>query len=174
MATEDCSHEWEMINVQQGYLVVEGCFHCKARTSFFSKDSLPPGDPVRDGDHLWQQLWNYQATRFDLKCKKCGKVVDLGKVMGLMLCDGCEEDCEVARIAKENPDAWVYVALCADSTHERGPCVGDEEIQALTEYFNSRIRTPGKRVIFVPCKMRTYVDKCQGHVIADVGLTDIY
>ena len=34
-----CSHKWSMANLRHGYLVVEGCYKCKARCSFFSSEA---------------------------------------------------------------------------------------------------------------------------------------
>ena len=69
---------------------------------------------------------------------------------------------------------WVYVALCADSTHTSGRCVSDAGVNALNEYFNANIKDPDKRIIVVPCTKCKSIDTCQGVVIADTGLTDIY
>ena len=170
-----CDHKWGMTNIRNGYLVVEGCPKCRARASFFSMEPVPPVDDYQDGEHFWTYLGSSQAVKFDLACPDCGKVVDLNDMMGLMLSTCRDPECEVARIAAgEGKGTWVYVALCADSTHASGKCVSDAGITALTEYFNANIRDPGKRVIVVPCVKCSSIDTCEGIVIADTGLTDIY
>ena len=81
----------------------------------------------------------------------------------------------VARIAADGGrGTWVYVALCADSTHASGKCVSDAGVKALTEYFNGNIKDPDKRIIVVPCIKCKSIDTCEGIVMADTGLTDIY
>jgi len=176
MADESCQHEWTIVNLRTGYLVTEGCPHCGRRACYFTLEDRPYKDSYADGKHRWRFLGSSQAVKFDLRCTKCGKEVSLDRVMSLMLCMGCKEDCEAASTGKEmeGKDAWVYVALCSDLSHASGECVGSEETQALTEYFNSRIRTPGKRVVFVPCILRKSIDTCQGEIIADVGLKELF
>ena len=96
-------------------------------------------------------------------------------MMGLMLSTCRDPECEVARIAaREGRGAWVYVAFCADSTHASGKCVSEAGIQALNEYFNGNIKDPDKKAIVVPCIKCKSIDTCEGIVIADTGLTDIY
>ncbi len=170
-----CSHKWSMVNVQNGYLVVEGCRQCKARASFFSAEAAPPVDDYQDGEHYWTYLGSSQAVKFDLACDACGQVVDLKTMMGLMLSTCNEPDCEVAQIAAEGGrGTWVYVAFCADSTHASGRCVSDEGIAALSEYFNANINDPDKKIVVVPCRKCKNIDTCDGIVIADTGLVDIY
>ena len=147
-----------MASIRNGYLVVEGCYECKARASFFSTEPTPPVDDYQDGEHLWTYLGSFQAV-----------------MMGLMLSTCRDPECEVARIAdREGKGTWVYVALCADSTHASGKCVSDAGIKALTEYFNGNIKDPNKNVVVVPCVKCKSIDTCQGIVIADTGLTEIY
>ncbi len=170
-----CTHSMSIINVRSGYLVVEGCYKCKARASFFSVEPVPPVDNYHDGEHYWKHLGCFQAVKFDLQCKECGHVVSLNDMMGLMLSTCSNPECEVARLSAEAGDnTWIYVALCADSTHPDGRCVSDEGIKALTEYFNASIKDPNKKIIVVPCKMCCSIDTCEGIVIADKNLTEFY
>jgi hypothetical protein len=163
-----------MINIEGGYLVFEGCRHCGGRCSFFSTEPVAPVDKYHEGDHYWTYLGSYQAVKFDLACDDCGMVVGLGDVMGLMLSTCEDPQCEVAQLAaREGKGTWIYVALCADSTHRSGKCVSEAGIKALNEYFNAGIRTPGKKAIVVPCIMCNNIDTCDGIVIADTGLTEI-
>jgi hypothetical protein len=165
-----------MTNVRSGYLVTEGCFHCRNRISFFSEEPVPPIDDYHEGEHFWSYLGSSQASKFDLKCEKCGKEVFLGDLMALMLCWKCDPECGVCELASQDPDTttWVYLALCGDSSHASGKCLSEESIKALNEYFNAGIEDPGKRILVVPCKLRKSVDSCQGIVLADIGLTELY
>jgi hypothetical protein len=170
-----CTHTWSMANIRGGYLVVEGCRHCNARASFFSTEASPPVDDYHEGEHYWTYLGSSQAVKFDLKCGSCGAVVSLGDMMGLMLSTCRDQDCEVGRTtAKAGKGTWVYVALCADSTHASGRCVSDKGIAALMQYFNTKIKDPHKKVIVLPCAKCKSIDTCDGIVIADAGLTEIY
>lgn len=176
MSSSACRHKWAMINVRDGYLVTEGCFHCRNRISFFSEEPVPPVEDYHEGEHFWSYLGSFQAAKFDLKCEKCSKEVHLKELMALMLCWRCDPECGVFEIASRDPGqtTWVYVALCADTSHAAGECVSEESIRALNEYFNVDLDDPMKKIVVVPCKLRKSVDSCQGIVLADIGLTELY
>lgn len=171
----DCAHRWSMTNIRDGYLVVEGCATCGARSSFFSTEHVPPVDEYHEGEHFWKYMGSFQAVKFDLECGECGTVVDLGDMNGLMLSTCQDPACRVARLAQEQgKGSSVYVALCADSTHAGGACVGNEGVKALNEYFNQDLDASDRRVLVVPCRLCDSIDRCRGVVIADIGLTDLY
>jgi len=169
-----CAHDWSMCNLRHGYLVVEGCWECGGRSSFFSAEPVPPVDEYREGRHFWNYMGSFQTVKFDLECGACGRTVRLDDVNGLMLSDCQDSDCQVgALVAGQGPNSLVYVALCPNSTHATGRCVGPEELDALTEYFNQNLQGLDRKVIVVPCRMCNSIDRCRGTMIADVGLTDI-
>ena len=176
MRQADCRHKWAVANKRDGYLVIEGCFHCGGRISFFSEEPFPPREDYREGEHFWSFLGGYQATKFDLQCEHCNHLVPLDDVMALMLCTVCDPQCEVGRRAQQESGGrtWPYVALCADTSHAGGRCTSPEGIQALTEYYNSGLRGAAKKIVVVPCSLRRSPDTCQGIVLADVGLTEMY
>ena len=176
MSNSVCKHQWKTINVKSGYLVTEGCPHCAGRRSFFTLDDRNHMDTYVEGKHRWRFLGSSQAVKFDLECEKCGEVVNLSKMMALLLCIQCMEDCEAGKMARLEGDekVWVYLALCGDPNHVSGECVGERECEVLTEYFNSRISTPGKRILIVPCKLRPSIDLCQGEILTDVGMKEIF
>jgi hypothetical protein len=176
MKKNTCNHLWNMTNLRAGYLVIEGCFHCRNRISFFSQEPVPPIDDYQEGSHFWSHLADYQASQFDLKCEKCSTEVQLREVMALMLCMRCNPECEVYIAGSRESDrmTWVYAALCADTSHAAKKCIPAESLRVLNEYFNQRIEDPAKRIVVVPCRLRKSVDMCQGIVLADVGLTEMY
>jgi hypothetical protein len=165
-----------MTNIRGGFLVIEGCFHCRNRISFFSEEPVPPIDEYMEGEHFWSHLGDYQASKFDLRCEKCSKEVSLSDVMAIMLCMRCNPECGVYKAGETAKDkkTWVYVALCANTSHALGKCVSKEGIRALNEYFNRHLQDSSRRILIVPCDLRKSVDTCQGVVLADVGLTEIY
>jgi hypothetical protein len=171
----DYAHRWTMVDIRSGHLVMERCHHCGARSSYFSTEPGAPAEEYRDGEHYWHPLMCAQAVAFNLRDENSGRVVDLGDVTGLML-STCEDPaCAVGRLALESgPGTSIYVALCADSTHASGRCVSDAGIEALSQYFNQRPRSGRKRIVVVPCKMCSNVDCCDGIVIADTGLIDLW
>ncbi len=169
-----CAHHWSMTGIRSGYLVVEGCYHCGARSAFFSTEPAPPKDEYREGPHTWEYLSDDQAVTFGLRCDRCGTEADLSAMAGLMLSTCEDPDCAVGRLAAElGPGASIYVALCGDSTHESGRCVSEDGVRALAEYFNQGRRPGSRRIVVVPCSMRSDADCCRGVVIADAGLTEL-
>jgi hypothetical protein len=168
------THKWSMTNIRAGYLVVEGCGHCGARSSFFSTEPVPPIDDYREGFHFWSYLGSFQAVKFDLRCAECGQTVDLSDVNALMLSTCTDPDCAVGGLVRERGgEPRVYVAMCADNTHAAGQCVSEEGIRALNQYFNQGV-DPDRQVTVVPCRMCNSIDKCRGVMIADTGLTELY
>ena len=168
-------HNWFMADIRAGYLVVEGCPECGARSSFFSTEPAPPVDEYHEAGHFWIHMGSFQAVKFNLECSDCGTTVELQDMNALMLSTCEDPDCAVGEIRKQRgPGAWVYVALCADSTHASGTCVSSGGIEALNQYFNQSIEDPKRGVIVVPCRLCNSIDTCRGIVIADVGLTDLY
>jgi hypothetical protein len=163
-----------MVDVRGGYLVVEGCFHCGARSSFFSDEPAAPMDEYREGDHVWEYLSDDQAVSFGLRCDVCGATADLNALTGLMLSTCEDPECEVGRLALQSgAQASVYVALCGDSSHESGRCVCADGVKALEDYFNQGRRPGRRRIVVVPCSMRSDADCCLGITISDAGLTDL-
>ncbi len=170
-----CVHQWTMTDIRHGYMVVEGCFECGARSTYFSTEAVAPIEEYQEGKHFWNHLGSSQAVKFDLSCRLCGLAVRLDDMMGLMLSTCQEANCSVADLARQGgPNSWTYVAFCADSRHASGRCVRPEGIRALNEYFNQNLKTSNKSIVVVPCELCCSIDKCQGIVIADVGLTDFY
>lgn len=176
MSAAECRHKWAMVNRRSGYLVVEGCFHCGGRISYFSEEPSPPRDDYREGDHFWSSMGDFQAMKFDLQCELCGELTMLDDVMALMLCMACDPRCGVHQLAEREPGVrtWPYVALCADTSHVRDVCISPEGIRVLNQYFNAGLRDANKRIVVAPCSLRRSADSCQGVVLADVGLTAIY
>jgi len=176
MSKAACHHQWTMTNIRSGYLVIEGCFHCRNRISFFSQESVAPIDDYHEGEHFWSHLAHYQASQFDLKCEKCSAEMPLKEVTALMLCMKCNPNCGVYAAGTQEPGqkTWVYVALCANTSHSPKKCIPPKSLSALNEYFNHGIKDPAKKIVVVPCRLRKSVDVCQGVVLADFGLTDLY
>lgn len=171
---DTCNHNWEMADIRYGYLVVEACARCGGRSSFFSTEVSAPIDEYQEGDHFWTHWGHSQAVKFNLKCVQCGDIVGLDDMVGLMMSTCDDPQCQVAQLSeKEGKDTWVYVALCADSTHASGKCVSEEGIEALNGYFNQRIQQPGKKILVVPCRQCCSIDVCKGLVLADTGLTEM-
>ena len=168
------THDWSICNVRHGYLVEESCFECGGRLSFFSAEPVPPIEEYREGHHFWAYDASFQTVKFDLKCRACGRIVNLNDVNGLMLSECTDSDCQVGALVRhQGPDSLVYVAVCPNTTHSTGKCVSSEGIDALNQFFMAKLAPLRRKVTVVPCKLCNRIDKCRGTSIADFGLTDI-
>jgi hypothetical protein len=171
MAAETPKTEWSIQNLSRGWLMTEGCVRCGARRLFFSHEQTPPLDSYIENTHYWRDFEGSRAVRFDLVCSRTGIIVKLDNFLGLALCMGCNSNCLVGTLKRLlKPDnVWIYLALCADPSHVSSKCMSSEQTIALTDYFNSRLRGTGKRILVVPCVFRKEPDCCRGQVIAELG-----
>ena len=65
---DKCRHEWEMTNVQYGFVLFERCFHCNIlRTCFSLEGYASVGEEYREGKHFFNILEKAQIIRL---CEK--------------------------------------------------------------------------------------------------------
>jgi hypothetical protein len=167
-----CQHRWEMTNVRFGFVAFEKCFHCNGVRTFFSAEEFPHlGEEYREEDHFWTRVENAQSLRFDLRCSKCGRVVDYTELMGLLHCVGCLSECEVEILQKklENDRTWLVVAFGHLPPASAEP-ISSEKIDILTDYFNQRRDTSRSRIKVVPFSLIKDFTVCKGEFIHDVGM----
>jgi hypothetical protein len=93
--------------------------------------------------------------------------------MGLMQCVGCDADCYINMLSQicEGQNIWVYAALAYQLGEEIDLPV--ENLEVLTSYFTSRLRTPGKKILVVPGSLRKNPDTCRGEMLKDVGMLSL-
>ncbi len=168
----ECQHEWQMTNIQFGFVVFEKCFHCNGLRTYFSLEDTPIlGDKYREGDHFWSRVENAQSFRFDLQCTKCQDVVEFRDLMGLMYCTGCIPDCRVEILRKkyEAERIWVLVAFGYLPQAVEEP-IPPYKLDILTEYFNQRRDTTRSTIKIVPFNLIEDISRCKGDFIHDVGM----
>ncbi|MFH1297617.1 MAG: hypothetical protein ABIJ04_10130 [Bacteroidota bacterium] len=174
MKEETCSHIWEMINIQNGYIVTENCFRCRKTSTYFSIGEWPPLEEYREGEHFWNIMEVAQSIRFDLKCKVCGELVHFNELAGLMMCTGCDEKCQVDTLMKEleKSRTWVYVAFGFFPVDERKQ-LNKEKISILEQYFNQRRKSSTSRIKIVSSEMIDDIARCFAEMIKDVGMLSL-
>ena len=105
MQKENCSHLWEMVNLSNGLIVMKKCFHCAKVSICFTFHNKPPVEPSHEGEHFWNFMESDPSFHFDLKCNKCGTLVEFRELAGLMMCTGCDETCQVGILKRKlEPD----------------------------------------------------------------------
>lgn len=174
MQNDNCSHMWEMTNIVYGHIITEKCFHCDKISTYFMVDLKPSLEEYREGEHFWNVMETAQSIRFDLRCPTCGLVEQFDDLMGLMMCTGCDEKCEVDVLRKklEPEKTWIYVAfgfLPADERKQLSP----EKIAILENYFNSRRKTSKSRIKIVSDEMVKSLATCYAEVIKDVDMLSL-
>jgi hypothetical protein len=94
--------------------------------------------------------------------------------MGLMMCTGCMEDCEVNRLMSklETQRTWVYVAFGFLPVQERKQ-LSPEKIAILEEYFNQRRKSSTSRIKIVSHEMVKSYTTCYAEVIRDLDLLSL-
>ena len=174
MATEACRHSWSMTDVRYGFIVVEKCYHCNDERSYFAAEHVPPKEEYREGEHFWDYMGSSQSVQFNLKCGACGEVVELGELLGLMTCAGCTDECDLNILSRicESQRIWVYAALTYNPDEQMKAHMAGK-LAVLSQYFNDRIRTEGKKILVVPGWLVHDIDVCHGSVLRDVGMFEV-
>ena len=171
MQKEKCSHLWEMINVASGLVVMKKCFHCARVSTCFVFHNKPPLEPYHEGKHFWNFMESDPSFHFDLKCNKCGTLVKLDELVGLMLCTGCDETCEVDIIRRklEPEHVCVYIALGYRPIDERKQ-LPQEKISVLQDYFNQQCNALKSKIKIVSHEMIKSIETCYAEMIKDVEM----
>jgi hypothetical protein len=174
MAAATCQHTWKMKDVQIGFVVTEKCYHCASERNYFTLEDNPPFEEYRDGVHLWNIMGTSQTQKFNLICRRCGEEVLLSELYGLMMCTGCDKNCEVGRLqAKLEPErTWVYVAYGFLPVKERKQ-LSAEQIRCMEEYFNQRLANSRSKIKVVSQSGVHDMDNCYAMVIKDESMLSL-
>ena len=174
MQNENCSHQWEMVNVVYGHIITEKCFHCDKVSTYFSAELKPSLDEYREGEHYWNVMETAQSFRFDLKCTACGRVEQFDDLMGLMMCTGCDEKCEVDVLRRklEPEQTWIYVAFGFLPAKERKQ-LAPEKVTILEDYFNNRRKSSKSKIKIVSNEMVKSLATCYAEMIKDVDMLSL-
>lgn len=171
MQKEKCSHLWEMVNVASGLIVMKKCFHCGRVSTCFVFHDKPPLEPCREEQHFWNFMESDQSFHFDLKCTRCGTLVKLDELVGLLMCTGCDQTCEVDILRRklEPEHTRVYIALGCRPIDERKQ-FSQEQISVLEEYFTQQCKSLKSKIKIVSHKMVKSIGNCYPKVIKDVDM----
>ena len=110
----ETKHEWEMINTKIGYIIYENSYPNRHVRCYFSEEEVEPIEEYKEGEEFWNYAGSAQSLKFDLKCKKTGKVLEYKELMGIMYPDGekCEGDISVIQKIAESFQIFPYIAVC--------------------------------------------------------------
>jgi len=174
MHTNQCDHQWEMVNAQPGFIITEICHKCNLVTTHFSKEENPPLEEYRDGEHFWNVMASAQSVSFNLQCKLCKSLISFEELSSLMLCTGCKTDCKVFKLLKRSSDhsVWVYVAFGFKPYKDKMQ-LSKEKLKILEDYFNMKRRSTKSSIKIVSFEMIDDLDSCSGGFIMDEFLLSL-
>ncbi len=157
-----------MTNVATGLVVMKKCFHCAKVSACFIYHDYPPLEPCHEREHFWNFMGSDPAFHFDLRCTRCSTLVKLDELVGLMLCTGCDEACEVGILRRElePKKTRVFVALERRPVDERNQ-LSQDKISILQDYFNQQCRSLDSKVKIVSHEMIKSIDTCYAEVVKD-------
>jgi hypothetical protein len=170
-----CQHQWEMTNIQFGFIAFEKCSYCNGVRTYFSVEDTPAlGDEYREGEHFWSRVESAQSFRFDLRCKKCGHLEKFYDLMGLLHCTSCMPDCkvEVLRQKYEAEKTWILVGFGHLPAATATP-IPPYKLDILSEYFNQRRDTSRSRIKILPFNLIEDFSLCKGEFIHDRGMLSL-
>lgn len=174
MTGTECSHIWRMINVAYGYIITEKCSKCEVISTYFTFEDRPPLEEYREGDHFWNVVESAQSFRFDFQCASCSQIMKFEELMGLLMCTGCDKNCQVAKLQEilEKGKTWVYVAFgfLPKAIHKQ---LSEEKIAMLEDFFNRRRNSAESRIKIVSQELVTDYSLCYGKVIKDVNMLSL-
>ena len=171
----ECQHQWEMTNIEFGFIVFEKCFQCEELRTYFSMEDTPIlGDEYREDAHFWSRVENAQSFRFDLLCTKCNHLETFEDLMGLLYCTGCLNDCEVEILRKkyEAERTWIMVAFGFLPEAKTKP-IPSYKLDILADYFKQRRDTSRSRIKIFPFNLIKDISRCKGEFIYDVGMLSL-
>ena len=168
MTQAECLHVWEMVNVANGLVVMKKCFHCARVSTCFTYHGNPPLASSHEGEHFWNVLESQPSFHFDLKCAKCGALVKLDKLVGLMVCTGCDETCEVDVLKRKlEPEHARPCVVLGPRPIDLRRQLAREKISILQDYFNQQCESLGCRIELVSHELVKNIGKCYAELIKD-------
>ncbi|MHC4911460.1 MAG: hypothetical protein ACYTE5_00445 [Planctomycetota bacterium] len=169
MQKKKCSHLWEMINIVRGLIVMKKCFHCGKVSTCFALHHEPPLEPCHEENHFWNFMESDESFHFDLKCTKCRTLVKLDELVGLMMCTGCDEACEVDVLRRKlEPECTrVCIAFGRRPIDERKQ-LSQEQLDTLQDYFTQQSKSLKCKIKIVPHEMVRNIASCYAEAIEDV------
>ncbi len=169
MTVGRCSHSWDMANVVSGLIIMKKCYRCGKVSSCFSLDKDPPLESCHEEPHYWNFMEAIPALHFDLKCSKCGTEIKLDEMVGLMVCTGCDDKCEVNLLTEKlkAENTQVFIALEPRPIDERKQ-LAPEKFAAVEQYFENKSSILKRHIKIVPQEMVRNIATCDANAVSDI------
>lgn len=173
--TESNAPRYEMINIRQGYIVVEHEIFSHTMRSYFSTESAVPKEEYREGNKVWKYSGMAQSFRFEIKDRESGEITPFNELLGLMYFDNCKPESEIYKIGDlaHNNKIFIYIAITYEADDGSKLNIPLEKLRILNAYFNERLRTSSKKILILPDYFNLYKQLSYGEIMIDVGLTSM-
>ena len=173
--TQANATRYEMINIRQGYIVVEHEIFSHAMRSYFSTESTVPKEEYREDEKVWKYSGTAQSFRFEIKDHQTGEVIPFNELLGLMYFDNCKPDSDIHKIGElaQKNKIFIYVAITYEAEDGSKMNIPLEKLLILNAYFNERLRTSHKKILILPDYFNLYKQLSYGEIMIDVGLTSM-
>ena len=174
MTTEPTARRYEMVNVRQGYLIIEQENRTFARRSYFAAERTPPLEEYREGDQFWKPHEAAQTFQFDVRDTRTGDVVHFDELAGLLYYGCCAPESTVYRMGDLAQDQRIslYVAITTEDATSPAP-MPLEKVRVLNALFNERLTSPRKKVLILPDLFGLQREITYGQIAIDFGLTSM-
>ena len=166
-------HNWEMVNIRAGYIIYENSYPNRMTRCYFSEEDVEPIEEYKEGDEFWKFAGSAQSIKFDMRCKNTAVTVKFDELLGIMYPDSqkCKGDIAIIQTIAEEFQIYIYVALCYRGPKGEVIELSTEQLHVLNEYFNAKLRTPGKKILILPEKLCGPPEMCFGSILVDTGMT---
>lgn len=170
-----CQHQWEMADVEFGFVAFEKCFHCDGLRTFFATEQVPIlGEEYREGRCFWRRVENAQSFRFGLRCARCGEHQTFEELMGLLHCTECDPNCEVDRLRRQAEAEGFWTLVGFGFTDRSGPTpIPKAKLEILADYFNQRRLPSRPRLRLLSFEQIDELSRCQGDFLHDIGMLSL-
>jgi hypothetical protein len=174
MTTEPVTRHYDMVNVRQGYLIIEQENQTFARRSYFAAERTPPLEEYREGNQFWKPHEAAQTFQFDVRDVRTGEVVRFDELAGLVYYACCGRDSTVYRMGDLAHDQRISLYVAITTEDAKGPApMPLEKIRILNALFNERLTSPRKKVLILPDLFGLHREITYGQIAIDFGLTSM-
>ncbi len=166
-------HQYEMVNVRPGYVIVEHEVSSRQMRSYFSAEAQPPVEEYREGPRIWKFSGMVQTFQFDLCDQATGRLTTFDDLLGLVSYSGCPADSDIHRLGDlaQAEKVWIYVAITHRPIETTRQDAWLEKLRLLNRYFGERLATPNKKILILPDYFGLYKEFSHGQILADFDLT---
>ena len=173
MTGQPAPPRYQMVNVHNGYVIIEKEVGGHAARAYFSTEPVPPKEEYREGSRIWKYGGMAQSFQFDVLDRETGTVTPFREMLGLMYYGCARPGTDLRRLGElaHEDRISVYVALAYENPDGSPRQMPVEKLSILNRAFNERLRSAEKKILIVPDCFGLYNELSHGEIMIDFGLT---